>query len=246
MKIAIVDDERPSRSELRHLISDYLAEGEIMEASSGEEAMKLFLKEDFDLIFMDINLGDIDGATLAAMAKRAHPNVEIVFATAYNNYAEKAFDIDALNYILKPFDPKRIEQTIQRYMKKRATDNNAKEGVKEEEKAAISKISINCDKKMILVDIADIVYIETGNRSCIVHTKTKSYTTASSMNSFEERLKDNGFFRIHKSILINLEYVIEIYPWFNNTTCVKMQGYEKEILTVGRNQIKELKLLFSM
>ncbi|WP_313527021.1 LytR/AlgR family response regulator transcription factor [Anaerotignum sp.] len=246
MKIAIVDDERPSRSELRHLITDYLQDAEIMEASSGEEAMKLFLEEDFDLIFMDINLGDVDGTTLAAMAKKAQPKVEIVFATAYNNYAEKAFDIDALNYILKPFDPKRIEQTIRRYMKKREAVCGGKEAVREDEKTTISKISINSDKKMILVDIADIVYIETGNRACIVHTKTKSYTTPSSMNSFEERLKENGFFRIHKSYLINLKFVIEIYPWFNNTTCVKMQGYEKEILTVGRNQIKELKHLFSM
>lgn len=246
MKIAIVDDERPSRSELRHLITDYLQDAEIMEASSGEEAMKLFLEEDFDLIFMDINLGDVDGTTLAAMAKKAQPKVEIVFATAYNNYAEKAFDIDALNYILKPFDPKRIEQTIRRYMKKREAVCGGKEAVREDEKTTISKISINSDKKMILVDISDIVYIETGNRACIVHTKTKSYTTPSSMNSFEERLKESGFFRIHKSYLINLKFVIEIYPWFNNTTCVKMQGYEKEILTVGRNQIKELKHLFSM
>lgn len=246
MKIAIVDDERPSRSELRHLIADCLEEGEIMEASSGAEAMELFLKEDFDLIFMDINLGDMDGTTLAAMAKKANPQVEIVFATAYNSYAEKAFDIDALNYILKPFDPKRIEQTIQRYLKKRAQGSNGKDSGKEDEKSAISKVSISSDKKMILVDISDIVYIETGKRACIVHTKGKSYTAACSMNSFEERLKESGFFRIHKSYLINLKYVIEIYPWFNNTTCVKMQGYEKEILTVGRNQIKELKQLFSM
>lgn len=246
MKIAIVDDERPARSELRHLISQCLPEAEIMEASSGEGAMELFLKEDFDLIFMDINLGDVDGTTLAAMAKKAQPKVEIVFATAYNNYAEKAFDIDALNYILKPFDPKRIEQTVQRYMKKRNNESSEKDGIKEEEKTSISKVSINCDKKMILIDISDIVYIETGNRACIVHAKGKSYTAACSMNSFEERLKENGFFRIHKSYLINLKYVIEIYPWFNNTTCVKMQGYEKEILTVGRNQIKELKQLFSM
>ncbi|MCQ4935571.1 MULTISPECIES: LytR/AlgR family response regulator transcription factor [Anaerotignum] len=246
MKIAIVDDERPSRSELRHLILDCIRDGEIMEASSGAEAMELFLKEDFDLIFMDINLGDMDGTTLAAMAKKAHPQVEIVFATAYNSYAEKAFDIDALNYILKPFDPKRIEQTIQRFLKKRRTEASEKTSQREDEKKAISKVSINCDKKMILLDIADIVYIETGKRACIVHAKGKSYTASCSMNSYEERLRESGFFRIHKSYLINLEYVIEIYPWFNNTTCVKMQGYEKEVLTVGRNQIKELKRLFSM
>ncbi|KXL54002.1 sensory transduction protein LytR [Anaerotignum neopropionicum] len=246
MKIAIVDDERPSRSELRHLICEAFADAEVMEASCGEEAMEMFLKEDFDLIFMDINLGDMDGTTLAAMAKKAQPNVEIVFATAYNSYAEKAFDIDALNYILKPFDSKRIEQTLQRYMKKQSKHSYMRETGKEEEKTTISKISINSDKKMILVDISDIVYIETGNRACIVHVKGKSYTAACAMNSFEERLKENGFFRIHKSYLINLKYVVEIYPWFNNTTCVKMQGYEKEILTVGRNQIKELKQLFSM
>lgn len=242
MKIAVIDDERPARSELKHIITDYMPEAEIYEISSGQEALNLIVKINFDLLFIDINLGDIDGTTVAAMVKKILPKAEIVFATAYNNYAEKAFDVGALNYILKPFDPKRIEQTIDRFIKKK----NESFLLDEDEGKAVSKISINCDKKMILLDIDDIVYIETGNRNCIVHTKSKDYTVSNLLNSFEIKLKAYGFFRSHKSYIINLKYVAEICPWFNNTTCIKMTGFEKELLPVGRHQLKELKKIFSL
>ena len=102
MRIAIIDDEKPARSELKYLVLLCLPEAEITEISSGEEALEIFSKATFDLLLIDINLGDISGTILASTVHKLMPEAEIVFATAYNTYAEKAFEVDAMYYLLKP------------------------------------------------------------------------------------------------------------------------------------------------
>lgn len=237
MKIIIIDDERPSRSELKYLIMLYREEAEIVESNSGAEAMKSVVTQSFDLAFVDMNLGDMEGIVLAEMMKRSHPDMEIVFATAYNNYAEQAFAIDVLHYILKPFTKEKVEQALIKYDKKKANSIKL---------ALVSKLPIPYDKKTILVDIDDIAYIETYQRRCMIHTVHKSYIGTGSLNSYEQKLKGVSFFRIHKSYLINLNYVIEMYAWFQNTTCVKIKGYEDKIIPVSRSKLKDLKHLFYM
>ncbi len=235
MKIAIIDDEKPARSELRFLILEICKEAEIREIASGEEALEIFSKETFDIICIDVNLGDISGVTLATTVRKLIPSVEIVFATAYNNYAEKAFEIDALYYLLKPFSSKKVEQMLEKYYlkcNKSMTGKNI---------SSISKIPICVDKKFIMIDVNKIVYIEAQNRICVIHTKSEKYQDSNTLNYFEERLEGKGFLRIHKSYLIRLEDVLEIYPWFNNTYCVKMDGFKNEVIPVSRNKIKELK-----
>lgn len=241
MKIAVVDDERPARSELIHLIRsvtrDWEEAVELLEAASAGAALELFAGEEIDLVFLDIHLGDMEGTTLAAVLKKLQPETEIVFATAYNDYAEKAFDVRAMNYILKPFEEKRVAQTLSQFRELRAAKRQ-KTG------PPLSRISIYTDKKLVVLEISDIVYIEVVDRRCLVHTKDGSYASGSTISAYEEKLKDCGFFRIQKSVLVNLNYVVEIYPWVSNTSCVKLRGYEKEILTVGRNQLKSLKEIF--
>lgn len=260
MKIAIIDDEKPARSELKYLITKVSDDVQITECESGEDALSLINEEQFDLLCIDINLGDINGTVLASTIKKIMPDAEIVFATAYNNYAEKAFEIDALYYLLKPFSESKIRRMLDKYNDKHGY-KNTEDGVKQQERLIqdenylpdsssgirnfkpMSKISLNLEKKIVLVDISSIVYIEAHNRACIIHTKEKDYKDTSTLNYFEEKLSDKNFFRIQKSFLINLNYVLEIYPWFNKMSCVKMEGFEKEIITIGRSQIKVLKKL---
>ena len=235
MRIAIIDDEKPARSELIYLIKEIIPDVETVEMESGEEALKVISKERFDLLCIDINLGDISGTALATAARKLIPDSEIVFATAYNNYADKAFEVDALFYLLKPFSEAKVKQMLDKYCQKHSKcihDNN---------NISISKIPLNVDKKIILVEINSIVYIESQNRACIIHTKEKDYKDNDPLSNFEEKLTDKGFFRIQKSYLINLHYVLEIYPWFNNTYCVKMEGFKDAVLPISRNQIKNLK-----
>lgn len=235
MKVAIIDDEKPARSELSYLITKISPDVEIVEISSGEEALNILSNQSFNLLCIDINLGDISGITLAATARKILPKVEIVFATAYNNYAEDAFEVEALYYLLKPFSQKKVNLMMDKYNKKYGsgeiilTDNK------------ISKIPLNIDKKIVLVDISSIIYIEAQNKNCIIYTKKDKFIDNTSLKILESKLKFNDFFRIQKSYLINTKYITEIYPWFNNSYCVRMQYFESEGLPVSRNKIKELK-----
>ena len=117
MKIAVIDDERPARKELVHQIMDAMPGSQIEEADSGASAIELISRRTFDLLFVDISLGDMDGTTLAAAARRILPDAQIVFATAYSQYGVKAFELGVNNYILKPFDPDRVRRVLEKCQK---------------------------------------------------------------------------------------------------------------------------------
>lgn len=239
MRIAIIDDEKPARSELMYLILEVCSDAYITEISSGEEALNILSIESYDIICIDINLGDISGITLAITLRKMHPNSQIVFATAYNNYAEKAFEVDALFYLLKPFSKHKVEQMLGKYKKKQMK-------LDDKQKINVSKLPICVDKKFIMIDVNKIAYIEAQNRVCVIHTRVGNYQDNNTLNYFEERLIDKGFLRIHKSFLVHLNDVLEVYPWFNNSYCVKMDGFKDEIIPVSRNKIKELKKLLNI
>ncbi len=114
MKIAVIDDERPSRKELIHQILSVMPDSLIEEADSGSNALELISSRPFDLLFVDINLNDMEGTTLAAAARRILPDAQIVFATAYSQYAVRAFELGVNNYILKPFDPDRVRRVLEK------------------------------------------------------------------------------------------------------------------------------------
>lgn len=117
MKIAVIDDERPARKELVHQIMEAMPDSQIEEADSGASAIELISRRTFDLLFVDISLGDMEGTTLAAAARRILPDAQIVFATAYSQYGVKAFELGVNNYILKPFDPDRVRRVLEKCQK---------------------------------------------------------------------------------------------------------------------------------
>jgi len=203
MKIAVIDDERPARSELTHQLLEIVPEAFISEADSGAAALQIMRNDIFDLVFIDINLGDIEGTVLASTVQQLMPKAQIVFATAYSQYAVRAFEIGVANYILKPFDKKRLEQIV---------ENCRKELTISCTMHLRNRLPVNCQRRVILVDINTIVFIETGNRSCIIHTKNDDLTENLSIGEYEKKLSGHRFFRIHKSYLVNLDLVQEIFP----------------------------------
>lgn len=237
MRIAIIDDEKPARSELEYLIRMFEVDADITQISSGEDALDRFSKESYNLLLIDINLGDISGTVLASTVHRMMPDSEIVFATAYNTYAEKAFEVEAMYYLLKPYSEDKVKQMMERYHQRKRTEQP------EVKQAGIVKIPLTIDKKTFMVCLKDVVYIESQNRVCIVHTKEEAYTDNNTLNYYEERLKDKGFFRIQKSYIVNLDYITEISPWFNGTYAVKLKGFKDTVLPVSRKTIRQLKEL---
>ncbi len=246
MRIGIIDDEKPARSELIYLIHNVMSEAEIIEMASGEEALELLAKEHFDLLCIDINLGDISGVTLATTARKMFPKIEIVFATAYNNYAETAFEVEAMYYLMKPFSQEKVDYMLKRYQSRHSKKRDVSEETEDNKKQKLSKISISIDKKIVMIEISSIVYLEAQNRSCMIYTKNKIYEDGNPLSYFEEKLKYNSFFRIQKSYLINLNYLKEMFPWYNNTYSVRMENYEDKVLPVSRQQIKQLKKILGI
>lgn len=238
MRIAVVDDERPARSELRYLIGQFAPSAEIVEACSSEIFMEMLKKESFDICFVDISLGGMNGTTLASLIKKNQPEVQIVFATAYQDYAVKAFEIGAVDYLLKPFDYERVKKTMERVMERAQVRSAAADW-------DINKIMVNTGTSFQVLDVSRIVYIETEKRACRIHMDDgSSYLQNESLNNYETSLKSKRFFRIHKSYLINLDYVLEMQAAYNNGYSVKLKNYETESLPIGRSQIKEFRQIF--
>lgn len=237
MKIAVIDDERPARRELIHQILEALPDSEIREADSGASALELLSAEAFDLLFIDINLNDMEGTTLAAAAQKMLPKAQIVFATAYSQYAVKAFELGVSNYILKPFDPDRVRRVLEKCQKDSKSAAPAQPS---------GRLAINANRKIVLLDIDQIVYLETAGRGCLIHTTGGDYAENQLLGEYEKRLGPHSFFRIHKSYLVNLNYVSEMFPWANNSLALKMQGFEKNILPVGREKVKGLRQLLGV
>lgn len=230
MRIAIVDDERPARSELGHQLGELLPNVEIVEGDSGAAALKLAGEGTYDLFFLDINLGDISGTVLVNAIRNMQPQAKIIFVTAYSEYAVEAFELGVEDYVMKPFDQQRIQKVLDK-----CKDTDTQRPV------AVKRLAINSEGRTIIENVEDIVYIETYNRGCKIYTVEGEYCENKSIGEYEKRLDPEHFFRIHKSIIINLDKVREVFPWGNNSFSLRMRGYENQILPIARDKTKMLK-----
>lgn len=234
MRIAVVDDERPARSELIHQLTTLVPDAVLIEGDCGAAALKLAETERFDLFFLDINLGDINGTHLVNAIKTMQPSTSIIFVSAYSDYGVKAFELGVTDYIMKPYDKKRLEQVLDKCLQQKTFDRNF---------GGTRRIAMSINGKTIFEDIENIIYIETYNRGCLIHTVQHEYCENKAIGEYEKKLEEHHFFRIHKSYLINLNKVAEVFPWKNNSLSLKMQGYEENILPIGREKTKILKQL---
>ena len=125
IKIVIADDERPARSELIHQLQELIANVEIQEADSGAGVLNLVADQSFDLLFLDINLGDIQGTMLIKALKSMRPDMRIIFVTAYSEYAAEAFELEVEDYIMKPFSQKRLKRVLDKWLPKEEKEETA-------------------------------------------------------------------------------------------------------------------------
>lgn len=233
MRIAVIDDEKYSRVELMHQIRQCLPQAEIEVAANGTQAIQLLEKNVFDILFIDIHLGDLEGTTVASLARRLMPSAKIIFATAYSEYAVQAFELQVDDYILKPFDPKRIRQVLDRCLAQEPTPSAAGTG----------RLAVSINRHTTLLDIGDVTYIETdgSGRGCVLHTLSgEKYPGNASMSEYESRLGGQGFYRIHKTCLVQLKHIQDIFPWNNSSFALRVRN-STTVLPIGRDRVKELR-----
>ncbi|PLS02009.1 LytR/AlgR family response regulator transcription factor [Neobacillus cucumis] len=244
LKAFIVDDEPLARDELSYLLKRSKQVEIAGEADSVEAAMEGLRTLEIDVIFLDIQLEEESGIEIASKLNQLDYPPLIVFATAFDEYALKAFELNAVDYLLKPIDEKRIQNTIDKLYKLAGNQEqnislSAKQQTFQNERS--EKLAVSIDEKIVLLNIADILYVGTQDGKTVVATDKQKLWVNEPLVTFERKLLNGAIIRVHRAYLVNIDAILEIEPWFNSTYNLIMKSGEK--VPVSRTYTKELKQL---
>jgi two-component system, LytTR family, response regulator LytT len=249
----LVEDELPAAEELMFMLNSYSDLKIIGVCRDGKEALKTITEQDPDVVFLDINIPIINGVELANRIIELDKNIHIVFTTSFEEHAIKAFEIEALDYLLKPFDESRVSKTVKRIRAKINNNNDTSGDISEKVKKLIGKLDredkllkkIPCslNERIVLINTKDIYFFYAEGDKTYAKTTDKTYLTKHTLTEFENKTE---FFRCHKSYLVNTEKITELYPWFNGAYQLSMGDKENSQLPVSRSHVKDLKLLLGI
>jgi DNA-binding LytR/AlgR family response regulator len=251
MYVLIVDDEMPARSELRYILESLSPEATFYEATNGAEALHVVAREPVDVVFLDIHMPGQDGLEVAAtIADRPGPPL-IVFATAYDEHSLRAFELAALDYVVKPFNEQRLAQTMERV--RRLLDQRDRLALRQEAlqkylagaipTGGLTKLWGERDNEnWILVDYEDIMWIVAQSKKVYAHTVAgEKLRVRRTLKALESRLAERGFARVHRGYLVNLDHVAEVVPWFSRTYLVRMRDEARTEIPMSRRYAARLK-----
>ncbi|NLL46532.1 MAG: response regulator [Clostridiales bacterium] len=244
LRALIVDDEYLARQELRFLLGQFKDIEIVGEAASANEALKLIQALEYDVLFLDINLPGISGVELALKIHKQPNRPEVIFTTAYENYALDAFSVNAVDYILKPVSKPRLGQAIDKLRQKKSETSAAKgaHSPAAPDSITLNRIIAESGGRMVLVDVDKIYYAFMKREMVYIKTFEDEMLTRFTLKELEAKLGGN-FFRSHRSYIVNIQKVKEILPFFNGTSILVMEDKEKSEIPVSRNQSKKLRKL---
>ncbi len=249
IRCIIVDDEMPAREELKYLLHGFEKMEIVGEASHGAEALDLNNRLKPDLIFLDISMPQLSGIEVAQIIIREQQNKPyIIFVTAFEQFAVEAFEVNAIDYLLKPISKERLEKALDKIInayKFTGTDYEERiermiNHLKNENVKKINKIMVYSNGSLIPIAPSEILYLTVEGRNTIIFSTKGRFEIGSTLSQLEDKLSSNNFFRSHKSYLVNLDYIEAIEPWFNSTFMIKLK-YVKEKIPVSRSQSKDFK-----
>lgn len=242
-KTILVEDERLAREELKSLLKDYLEIDIIGEAKNGEEGIALIKEQKPDLVFLDINMPGMNGFE---MLKHLEEIPRVIFVTAYDEYALKAFEVNALDYILKPVDPERLREAIQKLSSEDDFVSAESTGIARKDRflTVNDRVFIKDGEKCWFVELNKVRMLESDGNYVKVYFDNFRPLILRSLNSFEERLDPEHFFRANRKFIINLQWVSSIENWFNGGLQVELREGEK--VEISRRQAIRFKELMSL
>jgi two-component system, LytTR family, response regulator len=237
MRTIIVDDERLARQELKSLLAEYKDIEIIAECANAEEAKQKINELKPDLVFMDIQM---PGKTGLELLEEISSLPEVVFVTAYDEYAIKAFEINALDYLLKPVQPERLGETIKKLFHKEAGEKKDNNSILAED----DHVFLKDGEKCWFVKLADLRLFESEGNYVRVLFNTSKPLILRSLNNLETRLPAKSFFRASRKHIVNLKYIDTIENWFNGGLMVKLKTGEQ--VEISRRQAVKLKDIMSL
>ncbi len=252
----IVDDEKPARDELAFLLKSFPEISLIAQGKNGVEAVSLIREHSPDLVFLDVQMPGLDGfGVLKKLAERKVKVPHVVFATAFDHYAVQAFEVSAVDYVLKPFDKARVAKAIQRARRAMESQSSAADRLElllsqlgaARQAAQPVKLLVKSQQRLLLLDAEDIVYATIGDG--LITVVGRDIEGASNYRTLEElnaALDSESFWRPHRSHLVNIHHIKEVVPWFKSSFMLKMDDKKHTEIPVSRAQTKRLRELFKL
>jgi two-component system response regulator LytT len=244
----IVDDEQLAQAELAYLIKDIPDIEVVGSARNGLEAVELIQKLEPDLVFLDVQMPGLDG--LGVVRTLREKNIElphIIFATAFDQYAVEAFHLEAMDYLLKPIERERLEETLDR----------ARRAIQERQKATVpdsprlnpqrTKLLVRNSNRNFIVDAQDMIYATIADGLItLVTTTMEGFSNFKTIEELHANLDRDTFWRVHRSYLVNINRIREVMPWFKSSFQLRMDDKKQTEIPVSRVQTKRLRELLKL
>jgi two-component system LytT family response regulator/two-component system response regulator LytT len=268
----IIDDEQLAREELSYLLDQVGDVDVIGQGANGIEAVKLIEEHHPDLVFLDVQMPGLDGFAViqklmdrnrAKGGKDAEPLPQIVFATAYDQYAVRAFDVNAVDYLLKPFDRSRVVEAVERArgrMPGNAAHTPAETPIESQLEALLrllkrpegagsqpAKIVVQAQNRLLLVSQAEICFAAIDEGVIRIVTRTlEGQSKCRTLEELLEQLDPAHFWRAHRGFVVNIDHIREVVPWFKSSYQLRMNDKQQTEIPVSRTQTKRLRELFNL
>ncbi len=240
----IIDDERLAREELKLLLKDYIEIEIIDEARNGEEGIQKINELKPDLIFLDVNMPEMSGFD---MLKHLDEIPRVIFVTAYDEYALQAFEVNALDYVMKPVDPDRLKDAVQKLNTNEddfVSSNSAALTRKNRPLTVNDRVFIKDGEKCWFIELSKVRMLESEGNYVKVYFDGFKPLILRSLNSFEDRLDPEYFFRANRKFIINMQWITKVENWFNGGLQVELREGEK--VEISRRQAIRFKELMSL
>ena len=257
LSAVIVDDEQLARDELAYLLKAVGDIDVIAQGKNGVEAVNLIREHNPDMVFLDVQMPGLDGfGVIKKLLDKKVPLPKIVFATAFDQYAVKAFEVNAVDYLLKPFDKKRVAQSVEKARAKIETTGGSTGKLEslvrmlESQKPQSSKILLKSLGRLFLVDQKDICYASIEDGVITVATSGQAgmegQSNCRTLEELLDSLDPNLFWRAHRSYLVNINRIKEVVPWFKSSYQLRMDDKKQTEIPVSRAQTRRLRELFGL
>ena len=257
LSAVIIDDEQLARDELAYLLKTVDDVDVVAQGKNGVEAVNLIREHNPDLVFLDVQMPGLDGfGVIKKLLDKKITLPKIVFATAFDQYAVKAFEVNAVDYLLKPFDRKRVAQSVQRARAKKDPASSSSDKLEtlvrmlESKQPQTSKILLKAGGRLFLVNQKDICHasIEDGVISVATGGPNgmEGQSNCRTLEELLDSLDPNLFWRAHRSYLVNINHIKEVVPWFKSSYQLRMDDKKQTEVPVSRAQTKRLRELFGL
>lgn len=234
LRALIVDDEAPARAELRYALERVDPASTADEAETADAALDLLARQRYDVVFLDIRMPSMSGLDALPLIRRQQ-EADVVFVTAYDEHALRAFDLAATDYLLKPVSEARLARTLTRLGPARRP-----------EARGVDRLPVESASATLLVRYADVRFIHARGHATFAKTFDAEHRARSTLAELERRLAPHGFLRVHRGFLVNLERVTSMEPFFGGAYVLRVDDKERTEVPVSRAEASKVRALFGM